>query len=62
MDKGEIIRRLKGHLRAKKQQNGRLTRKDLWFCENYVMDFLLISKRQAKQFVLDNLPEVANLG
>lgn len=62
MDKKEIIYRLKGHLRARKQQNGALNKRDLDYCTAYVMDFLLVSRNQAKQFLTDNIPEVAKLG
>lgn len=61
MDKKEIIIRLKGHLKARKQQNGELNKRDLDYCTAYVMDFLLIPRKQAKQFLADNLPEVASL-
>jgi hypothetical protein len=59
MDKHEVVKRLKEHLRARKQQNGELKKGDLLYCITYVMDFLLIEKEQAKQFVAENIPDVA---
>ena len=61
MDRGEVILRLKEHLRARKQQNGELKKGDLFYCITYVMDFLLLSKEQAKQFVAENIPDIAKL-
>ena len=61
MDKNEVIYRLKQHLKAREQENGELNKKDLYFCVNYVMDFLLISKRDAKKFLKEHIPFVLNL-
>lgn len=59
MTKEEIINRLKGHLRAMKQRRGKLQKGDLLYCITYVMDFMLVEKEQAKQFVAENVPEVS---
>ena len=56
MGKEEVIKRLKEHLRAKEKQRGFLVGGDKYYCMHYIMDFLLLSKKQAKQFIKENLP------
>ena len=61
MDKNEVIWRLKEHLRYREKENGELNLKDWYFCITYIMDFLLLTKAEAKQFIKENIPAVANL-
>lgn len=50
MGENEVIYRLKEHLKAKKKQRGCNNLKDLYYCINYIMDFLFLYRKQAKQF------------
>lgn len=61
MDKDEVIRRLKEHLRAKEIQNGTLNLRDKHYCIHYVEDFLGYKKNKAIKFLEDNIPLVMNL-
>jgi hypothetical protein len=61
MDKNEVIKRLKEHLKAKEMQRGFLVKKDKFYCQNYIMDFLNLSVREARQFMKEYLPALANL-
>lgn len=61
MTKTEVISRLKEHLNAKKNQNGRLSRNDKFYCIHYVEDFLGFSKGKAIRFLEDNIPAVMNV-
>ena len=60
MDKDEVIRRLKDHLRAKENENGRLSYRDRAFCISYVKDFLEMSTGQAVRFLQQHIPSVVN--
>lgn len=60
MDKDEVIRRLKEHLRAKENRNGRLTHRDRAFCISYVRDFLRMSTAQAIRFLKQHFPYVVD--
>jgi hypothetical protein len=60
MSADEVIKRLTEHLKAKEQQRGSLCRKDKFYCQYYIMDFLNLSVREARQFIKDNLPALAN--
>lgn len=59
MDKQEVIERLTEHLKAKERKNGRLCRNDKFYCQYYVMDFLLFTKKEAVQFIKEHFPMVA---
>lgn len=61
MDKDEVIKRLKEHLIAKKNQNGRLCKNDKHFCVHYVEDFLQVTRGQAIKILEDNIPTVMTL-
>ena len=61
MDKNEVIYRLTEHLKAKERKRGTLCSADKFYCITYVMDFMLLSKEQAKQFLKENIPEFAQL-
>jgi hypothetical protein len=61
MDKNEVIRRLKEHLKAKEMQRGFLVAKDKFYCQYYIMDFLNLSVREARRFIKDYLPALADL-
>lgn len=61
MDKDEVIKRLKEHLTAKKNQNGRLSKNDKFYCIHYAEDFLMMKKNQARSFIEENFPSIANL-
>lgn len=60
MDKAEVLKRLKEHLKARKQQNGEWNRNDKYFCLRYVEDFLNMSKDNAKLFIDEHFPCIAN--
>ena len=55
MDKNEVIYRLKEHLKAMKMHRGFNNSKDLYYCINYIMDFLNLDRKQAKQFYKENI-------
>ena len=59
MDEYEVIKRLKEHLQAKKQEYGCIRGIDKNYCLHYVMDFLLISQDKAEEFLAKNIPMVA---
>ena len=61
MSKQEIIKRLTEHLKAKVHKNGKLTKRDKYWCIYYVEDFLEYSRKQAIKFLEENLPMVMNL-
>lgn len=61
MGRDEVIKRLKEHLTAKVQQNGRLSKNDKYYCIHYAEDFLQMKKNQAIRFIEENIPIVANL-
>lgn len=60
MDKDEVIRRLKDHLRAREYKNGKLNYKDRAFSISYVKDFLEMSTAQAIHFLEQHIPYVIN--
>lgn len=60
MEKEEVIKRLKDHLKAKENQHGRLTHRDRAFCISYVSDFLEMSNPQAIRFLKKHIPYVVN--
>ena len=55
MDKKEVIARLKEHLIAMKNQRGFNNSKDKFYCIHYIMDFLSLDNKQAKEFYKQNL-------
>lgn len=59
MDEYEVIQRLNEHLKAKKQANGYVRELDKNYCLHYVMDFLLIPRDKAEEFLAKNIPMVA---
>ena len=61
MDKDEVTFRLTEHLKAKQRQNGELNNRDKQYCIRYVMDFLLVTRKDAKQFIADHLPALAGV-
>ena len=61
MDKDEIIKRLKEHLKARENMNGELTIRDKYYCIHYVEDFLEYRRKQAEKFLEENLPMVMSL-
>lgn len=61
MDRNEVIKRLQEHLKMKKCQNGYLCAKDKNYCLHYVMDFLMLNRTQAKEFLRENIPAIAGL-
>ena len=61
MEKEEVIRRLREHLKAKKLKSGKLCKYDKNFSINYVMDCLLLTKEQALKFLKKHFPSVVNL-
>ena len=61
MDKEEVIFRLTEHLKAKKWKQGELNARDLQYCIRYVMDFLFITRKEAKQFIAEYLPALAGV-
>lgn len=60
MEKDEVIRRLKDHLKAKENENGRLTHRDRAFCIRYVRDFLEMTTSQALHFLEQHIPYVVD--
>ena len=50
MGEKEVIYRLREHLKAKRKQRGFNNAKDRFYCINYIMDFLFIDIKQARQF------------
>lgn len=61
MDKDEVIRRLKEHLKAREQENGSLNNRDKHFSIHYVEDFLEMTKKEAINFLKKHIPQVVNL-
>lgn len=57
----EVIWRLKEHLKAQEKMRGRLCKVDKNFGITYVMDFLLLPRDKAKQFLKENIPSVMEL-
>jgi hypothetical protein len=57
LDKDEVIRRLKEHLRGRENMNGELTFRDRAFCIRYVSDFLDMTHAQAIRFLEKNVPQ-----
>lgn len=57
MGENEVIYRLKEHLKAKRKQRGCNNSKDMYYCINYIMDFLFVDKKQAKQFYEQNIKQ-----
>ena len=55
MSENEVIYRLKEHLKAKKMQRGFNNSKDLYYCINYIMDFLYLNRKEAKQFYKEKI-------
>ena len=60
MDKNEVIYRLTEHLKAKKRQRGVNNKKDVYYCINYIMDFLNLDRKQAKKFYKENIATGGN--
>ena len=58
MGENEVIYRLRAHLMAKKKQRGFNNSKDRYYCINYIMDFLFINRKQAKQFYKTHIEQV----
>lgn len=61
MTKTEVISRLKEHLKARKNQHGKLSKNDKYYCIHYVEDFLNMTKDKAIQFLNENLPMVMGI-
>ena len=61
MSKQEIIERLKEHLKAKVHKNGKLTKRDKFYCIYYVEDFMVCKRKEAIKFLKENIPMVMNL-
>ena len=62
IDKAEVIRMLKEHLKAMVQRKGCLSKYDKNYSIRYVMDFIPnISEAQAIQILEENIPAVVNL-
>lgn len=61
MDEKEVIKRLNEHLKAKQQENGYIREIDKNYSIHYVMDFLRLSRDDAKQFLKDNVPMAATI-
>lgn len=55
MDKKEVIARLKEHLLYCIRHHGIVNNKDKEYCIRYIKDFLLIDRKQAKEFYKQNL-------
>lgn len=61
MDRDEVIKRLKEHLTAKKNQNGCLSKNDKFYCIHYAEDFLMMKKNQARSFIEENFPVLQSI-
>ena len=61
MDKDEIIKRLKEHLKAREKMNGELNIRDKYYCIHYVEDFMECRRTEAIKFLEENIPVVMNL-
>lgn len=61
MEKDEVIKLLKEHLKAKENTNGCLTNRDKWWSIHYVEDFLQYTKGQAIKFLERHIPAVLDL-
>lgn len=61
MEKEEVIRRLREHLKSKKLKSGKLCKYDKNFSIKYVMDCLLLTREQALEFLKKHIPSVVNL-
>ena len=61
MDKNEVIKRLKEHLTAKKEKNGKLGKNDKYYCIHYVEDFLMCSHSEAVLLLEEHFPDVMSL-
>ena len=58
MGENEVIYRLREHLKAKRNKRGCNNSKDRYYCINYIMDFLFINRKQAKQFYKNHIEKV----
>ena len=61
MGEEEVIKRLKEHLAAKKEKNGKLGKNDKYYCIHYVEDFLMCSRSDAVTLLEENFPDVMSL-
>lgn len=59
-----MIRRLKEHIKATEQKKGFISSRDIYYFETYIMDFLLIKREKAREFlnskVIKELKAVTN--
>ena len=47
MDKNELVKRLKEHLKNKIAPNGKISKDNKCYCLNYIMDFLFCDRKTA---------------
>lgn len=55
MNEKEVIKRLKEHLVAMRNQRGCNNSKDKFYCIYYIMDFLFLNRKQADEFYEQNI-------
>lgn len=55
MSEFEVIQRLRWHIKAIEMQKGFISNRDIYYCESYIMDFLLINRERARQFLNDRI-------